>query len=713
MTEPARWSLEELVVWHSWGRFHERFPHVADPRGFVPPEDPETAKEQLRILQDVVDTESFSLTAVSCLAAVLSQNNSAFSTLRSAFLKTLSAVVPGFESRQWARIAEASWTLIPILVDTRPKACAVWFAVGLDENAGSFLTPRWWESVADNEAQRAAGAAAKLVHLRSGCRLLVLPVLLPSGRQCLFGASLALPLYLAGWGLHVAKRPEHMAATGALREDGVVGPVSAVPHKARAAEAVGRRALICPSHGFDPETARKTPLTLLPVQDVEAAEYLWETFQDQNASKVLSDFERLSNPIELAHTVHLLDPRAGGWQGFPARYRNTVIKIAREPRLAEEALDRLAKMVRDPYADAAWVERLLEPWDFRCFEVLAEENPMAAFQAAQLRWAAATRRGEVKEAHRWMQRCESVQARVLQYPDGIYKVCDFLNRRIVSERHARYRFDPELPQEVWDTVRRLEEERSARARNGLKPAAPALGKLYGTIAQNYGFCGPKFGDAVGRYVSEAQDAFGLGQLPQYRADWRRQFHYRLYAELDAENWAAASETLRAYGIAPAAGAALAPRERPFDKMSPYEHAALARYLAETGSPHEPSYLAWALERMRKPLPGHPWPLWLWNMGRIFQKKVDKERAWRMSMELSLSLGPTARPMALLPLAWLRCEGLETASRVEPHVMRVMDDLAHGPLWRPHFRELLDGGSVDDILETILLRAAGFFPFTYR
>ncbi len=712
MTEPTPWSLDELVLWHSWGCLNERLPHVADPRGFVFPEDPEAARDRFQSLKTLMDSGPYGLIVVSCLAAVLAKAPAASDLLRKALLEALAGAFPSFESGEWEKLAEAPWTLIPVVVDARPKPRAVWFAVGTHDDGGSVLTPPWWSAVADDQALRATAVGGNLLHKRTGRGLCVLPVVSPCGPRCLFGPSLSLPLYLAAWGLQKGRRPEHMTATGTLDEEGVVGPVSALLPKARAAHAVGRRALICPNQGLNPEKMQGTAVTLLPVGDVELAEYLWQTFHDQTGSKALSDFQRLSAPEELAHTVHLLDPRIGRWSGFRDRYRATTEKILRNPEWAEQVLERLAKIVRDPHADPDWIERLLEPWDARCFEALAEENPLAAFQAAQTRWAAATRRGDPEEARQWAHRCESVQDRVLLYPEGIYKICDFLNRRLVSERHALYRFDPELPEEVWDMVRRLEEERLERTRDGRKPAAPALGKLYGTIAQNYGFCGPKYLENVRQSVSAAQDAFGCGRLLGYRADWHRQFHYRLYAELDAEDWNAAQETLWAYAPSGAAADSGTSPGKPFEIMSPYEHAALARYLADTGTVN-PAYSAWAVERMERPLPGHPWSLWLWNVGRIFQKAEPKRRAWWQSAELSLRLGATAHPMALLPLAWLWCEGMATASQLEPYAARVMDHLDHGPLWRPHFQEIFGCGSTDEVLDTVLLRASSLFPFTYR
>ncbi len=74
MNEPALWSLDELIVWGSWGRLTERLPHVADPRGFVPPEDPERARDVLRSLQALTDPQSFRWVLVSCLAAILGQS---------------------------------------------------------------------------------------------------------------------------------------------------------------------------------------------------------------------------------------------------------------------------------------------------------------------------------------------------------------------------------------------------------------------------------------------------------------------------------------------------------------------------------------------------------------------------------------------------------------------------------------------------------------
>jgi len=713
MNEPARWSLDELMVWHSWGRLMERLSHTADPRGFVWPENPETLKDLLQSLEASVDSESFGVVIVSCLASVLGHEVKAPAAVRAAVLRHLLTAAAGIVSWTAEKLLAAVWTLVPVLADARPHARPVWFAVGIHEGARALESPPWWARVSDAKAQEAVAMAARLLCARAGHGLFLLPVMSPSGGPSLCGPSLALPLYLAAWGLGQGRRPHDTAATGALKADGRVGAVSAVLRKARAAQALGCRGLICPSEGLDPRRGKGAAVALLPVEDVEGAEYLWETFEEQSGRNALTDFQRLSDPEELAHTLHLVDARAGRWHGFRFRYQKSVEKIAQDPALTAQALERLSKIVRDPHADPAWIERLLEPWDASRFEALADDNPSAAFQAAQIRWAAATRRGDPEEADQWAERCEALQPRVLLYPDSLYRVCDFLNRRLVSERHARYRFDPELPHDVRDMVRRLEEERLRRTRNARKPAAPALGKLYGTIAQNYGFCGPAYLEQVRRTVSAAQDAFGSGELPEYRPDWRRQFHYRLHAELDAEEWEAAQRTMQAYLWTSR------PDQRhggakniPPQGWSPYEHAALARFSADTGTIDQ-VYLAWARRRLEKPFSGHPWPLWLWNMGRIFSTGDEKRRAWWKSAQLSLSLGPTARPMALLGLAWLYREGLAKPSELEPYVTRVVDLLARGPLWRPHFESLLACPTMTAMLEDMMRRASFLFPFTYR
>jgi hypothetical protein len=375
-------------------------------------------------------------------------------------------------------------------------------------------------------------------------------------------------------------------------------------------------------------------------------------------------------------------------------------RIWSDAEQARSFVKHLERMGRDPGVSVQWLTKLLAPVDESVVAGVSKISAVTAFRLAQCAWAVATRKGDPQEAGRWAACCESLCDSVVVFDRGLALVGDFWNRRFITERHALYRFDPQLPKPVQEIVGRLEWYRDAQRVGDRVPVIPALAKLYGTIAQNYGFCGPDYLADTKRYVELALEAFGGDGVAQFQNDRRRQLHYLLHALLDAGRLEEAEGVLQHY----------LGRKEP--DPSPYEHAALARFGAETGR-FPPGYRGVCESLLRKDLEGHPWQLWLWNVGRILTDSECKRLAWEQGLRLCNRLGSTARPMGLLHAAWLWGEGLASPEALRAAVEEILADLENGPLWKDHFRPLLTARSWAHALEEILAAPARYFPFTYR
>ncbi len=148
-------------------------------------------------------------------------------------------------------------------------------------------------------------------------------------------------------------------------------------------------------------------------------------------------------------------------------------------------------------------------------------------------------------------------------------------------------------------------------------------------------------------------------------------------------------------------------------MSSYQHALLARFLAETAHTAGADWLRWARSRSRLPVGGHPWQLWLFNAGFLVRDREEKERLWMRAAACCLALAETAQVMALMPLGELWSAGLGTEEAIKTQTLSVLGILRASKLNLAHFRELLDASDWRSVLETVRRRRECLFPFSYR
>jgi hypothetical protein len=711
MKECSSWSLDELLVWRSWGCLEERLEQVRDPRLFRAPSEDGDFARQLRALLREVPHDVGRLVTLSCLAAGISRKGrEGMRPFRE---------LPGIPFRHllglpddWPDLHRASFSVVAVPVASGGRGDVVWALVGAARPGAREPFPPWCRKVLDPDAREALFLADRLLRSETDAGLLFLPILLSQteassdGRAVpprLYGPSLALPVLLGALGAQqrtgAAWDSGDVIATGALDDAGRILPVAGVDAKAEAAARFGFRAMIVPAEAARGRKAAKR-VALLGAGDLQTASYLWEACRQGRGSRRLKDLERLRSPEDLAAGVHRMDPRMAGWSRFARTYRETLGRIWSDAEHADSFVKQLERMGRDPRVPDHWLTALLAPVDESVVAGLTKISAVTAFRLAQCAWAVATRRGDPQEAGRWAACCESLCDSVVVFDGGLSLVGDFWNRRFITERHALYRFDPQIPEPFQEILGRLEAYRDAQRLGDTVPVIPSLAKLYGTIAQNYGFCGPDYLADTRRYVDLALEAFGGDGVPPFQQDRRRQLHYLLHALLDAGRLEEAEDVLRRY------------LGRNGPDLSPYQHAALARFGAEAGK-IPPGYGDVCESLLRKDLEGHPWQLWLWNAGRLLTHSRGKRLAWEQGLRLCSRLGPTARPMGLLHAAWLWGEGLASPEALRAAVEEILADLESGPLWKDHFRPLLTARSWAHALEEILAAPARYFPFTYR
>ncbi len=710
MSVSPSWSLEEMRVWHGWGCLEERRLQWRNPWHFRWPEKLEEAEDILKVLQRDLDPGWGRFLLTACLAAALGRREE---KKAQGFLQVMQRLMAPRDvglCLDWAQVLQAEWALVALPTVQGKKAHVFWALVGALPGATQFSSFSWWTRRLDAAAQEALKRVHGLFRQRTAKAMVFLPLLPPSGPDhSIEGPSWALPAYLGAWEAHLGatgtRRSLHVAASGDVDEQGRLLPVGSIKEKAKTLAALGFRTLICPWGSAETPASVKT-LHVEEVRDVQAAECLWELKGEVTGKGFAKDFERLRSPQELAVGLRSLDPRLRGWSGFFGVYAPTVKSILKNPQDAESFTDSLERLLSDAFEDLGWVDTLLTPVGREDVRDLARQSLPASFRLAHLLWAVAGQRGDTQEALRWADFCRSsFSERLPLYPEGIHRLADLWNRLFITRYHSRYHFCAKLPEWLTEIRNRLESVRESQAVNGLKPAMPSLGKLYGTIAQNFGFCGPRYlGDCL-QSVSKAWHAFGEGHVPELKKECLRQYHYLVCAFLDAGKLDEAHQALEKY------------LESPLEKVNPtglqrYQHAALARFLAETGF-RLPVYETWCREQLSRSASEHPWQLWLWNMGRWLSPREEKKSAWERGLQLCNKLGVAAHPMALLHAAWMYGEGLASPSFLEKVVESVREELVEGRLHRQHFAELLSKTTWQAVLEAVATHPARWFPFTYR
>ena len=289
---------------------------------------------------------------------------------------------------------------------------------------------------------------------------------------------------------------------------------------------------------------------------------------------------------------------------------------------------------------------------------------------------------------------------------------DFLNNRMVLS-HNRYRFDPVLAPEIEELLGTLRRRRAVLVEAGCR-IDRKLGELLGTIAQNCAFCGPAHHAEFLQRLEEAQEAFGRDGFADTLADFLRLVGYAVYAHLDAGLCDLAREALLLY--TGAADFETIQEKVKGQALSPWQHAAVARFLVSPGN--EASAEAYlGLVRDHPPQAKrdeHPWQLWACNLGRIalgLGRESDAEQAFAESLRICRlpNLGPTVRLMALQPLS-----GLHRLGRLPADLPAVEGEIrgAAAAIDSPGF-STLPGQSLAAVLEAVWSRPEAFFAFTYR
>jgi hypothetical protein len=701
------WTLRELARWARWGCLEERIEELLRPQDMVWPEQEDDFELSCRLISAALPGAQRHLLPQALTAAILSGKAAAPGWLRQKVLEQIDRHEPGIALPP-ALLCQASWDFAPMILAGEGHAQISWGLVGLFKTAGQApCWPAWWERTADREALEAVALALNLAHRRTGGEYFFWPLLGFHDRLLVSGESIALPIFLAAWALSRGISNRLVAATGRLSISGEILPVARLEQKAALAEEYGLKTLLHPC-GSKPDRADSTNLELIEVADLDEACLVLEAYGPGKNQQLLYNYRALVDAEHLSCSLHLLTPAVLRSRRCSTRYAEQALSVCANPALLARAVQNLEQIMHDPDSRVDLLALLLEPFSAETLRRCATQSPAAAFTLAQLRLALANRQGRIEQSRQWCELGNELAANVAAHPEGIERQADFINRWLIHEHHNRYDFCPDLPPSILTILHSLEHLAEVAREHFGERATPVLGRLYGTLAQHYGFCGPDYLHETLRYVELSQRAFGDGRLPEYRVDWRRPSIYRFYALLDAGLTDEARLALiDAIGFDPNKLQAA-----DFAQLNAYQHAALARFYGETRQA-PPEYADWCRRKLWDLPRQHPWQLWSKNVASFPRDKELQKAALEMALKICTQPGATVRAMALMPLEQLWRRRLADDHRLAARTAETLDHLRSSALHQAHFAALFQSDNWRDVLQTVSQARNRLFPFSYR
>ncbi len=216
-------------------------------------------------------------------------------------------------------------------------------------------------------------------------------------------------------------------------------------------------------------------------------------------------------------------------------------------------------------------------------------------------------------------------------------------------------------------------------------------------------------------------AFGL----RYANECARLKNYLVYALLDAQELKKAEYELRCNvfdgvpdkkSIHDLADTVLEASESlKADGNIPFFLALALRFLADSGENmrHNTFPRISFLVTMHK---CHPWQLIALNSARLAINNNfvdDARKLLAQALEICMAGSTTMNVMALLPLSLMHSRGIDSHDNATT-VKKIMSIISDQKLVETgHFRELVQAGSVKDVLQQVAEHPEKWFPFSYR
>ena len=598
------------------------------------------------------------------------------------------------------------WCCLPILTCQGASASVTWLLLGRMPGA------QYISFIGDPQPEASSLKAAATAFAATRCH----PFLVTHGYlailiQCpddppLTGGSLALPLALGMLWLERGKSwPQGVYASGGLADDGRILAVTGEERKYRSIATSGMHMLIYPDRGqLEAIPNAKVVRCDHLKQAVFALDCLPEGF---DAGEIAHYRACLANPgrfLEqfMSLPLELLNSAAG---------RELLVRIRDE---RHQLLPALASCLADCSGNperGALLANLFNVEEIAAISRQDSDEALAAHQWCVARIAYASRSGAVADSQAWIGLTHDLAQTI-----GVRKRIECANHAFVTTRFNRYDFRPEMPSDFakyFAIEQRLYgiDQRDNRA----------LGAMYGTLAQNYGFCGPAYRQQFADSIRRAEAAFGR----EYRQENRRLLSYRIYSFLDSAQYQKAADLLCRYLDLPSGSdpqqwiATIQHLCRHPTEHASFQTAIVCRLLVELAqNGHMRSQPDWS-RSLAAILPdrlSHPWQLTACNLGQLFLAAGLDEQGITLlhrSAEACVAGEIALVPMTLMPLAILYKIHPDNASVLLTCGQVVRTIRTSSLLHQPHFQPLVNAPTPAQALEEVLANLGRYFPFSYR
>ena len=294
------------------------------------------------------------------------------------------------------------------------------------------------------------------------------------------------------------------------------------------------------------------------------------------------------------------------------------------------------------------------------------------------------------------------------------KRSQFSNNDFVRERFNRFDFRPDPPTRFTNQLKYEKELHEFQQEDSWQ-----LGAMYGTLAQNYGFCGPAFSKNLKNAAQNACSAFGR----TYKREQTRIYSYLIYGLLDSRQWMEAQAILPTYLMLSKNITNIWPDNFVQTEQNRHQYnfqfCLLCRFLADMVEHRQistnPDNFTRSIPRTLQKT-SHPWQFTAVNLARLCLHSKQRDQA-RKLLQHSISIctphGDTMHALALLPLAILHHHGLAEKTDLQLARKIINRIQTRKTLDQSHFHPLFNHSSGEKILIKTMKFKEELFPFSYR
>lgn len=517
------------------------------------------------------------------------------------------------------------------------------------------------------------------------------------------GLSLGLPSFLAAAACVEGLPDLRILATGQLDESGAVLPVTYLQKKVDSAK--GSFDLFIYPQGSG---APVSDFECVPVTHVAEALVVMSCYRPGVGLKIVQAEKALRSGQGLAREICSFQTGMFLWL---QRNRDAIANgLVSDPSLGELVRQLQcwcdSTLQNDPVLGGAVLKCL--PLEF--VEKVSEVDPELAWTIAVLQMDSSNHRGLIVEFGRWKTLADRLRPKIADVQQAGQHMAMYYVQAIIGDRHNRYVFSIDVPgdDEALFELKEMEDAFGRQRARGTCREDGRLGRYYGTLGQNYGFCGPDYlGETLG--CLDQAVSFFCADSKRSEKERDRDLLYKVFALSSAGRTNDAFEILRGIAL-------LWDHEGwNLNGMDPYQIHGLLRVHADSGAGMD-AHLWHGLEGVwkRQAMRPHPWQLISYNLGLLAPDRATALCMLKQSLALCLSPenGPTIKVMALLPLAQIHALGFRLPDLEE--LSRQALAPVHGKeLSEDHFAELLQAESIEELLQMVQKEKKRLFPFSYR